>query len=70
MEISGLLCLFPPAVDQRLNPHGTRIHSKAERDHRLALEPLSSLGSVSIAAARVSVALTLLRHQEPSGHLN
>lgn len=49
MEISGVLCL--PAVVQRLDPHGMRIRSKAEWGRGFALEPLSTLGSVLIAAA-------------------
>jgi len=31
VEVSGVLCLCLPAVVQRLDPHGTRIRSKAER---------------------------------------
>lgn len=46
-----MLCLCIPAVVQKIDPHGTRMCSKAERGHGFALEPLSTLGNIWIAAA-------------------
>lgn len=50
-----------PAVVQRTDPQGTRICSKAERGQGFTLEPLSTLGNVSIAAEAPRV--------QPESHL-
>lgn len=55
MEGSRVLCFCLPAAVCRRDPHGTRMCSKAKQVCEFALEPLSTLGNIPIAAAAPNI---------------